>query len=92
MPSRMSSLKKRMTLATLLNKNKLPMCCSSVTEKERERNNEYRRRGGKTFRVLIQGQSKAGLHCHVYATKFLAVPGCGLVRVLSPQGIKSVTH
>ena len=36
MPSRMSSLKKRMTLATLLNMNKFPMCCSSVTEKERK--------------------------------------------------------
>lgn len=36
MPSLMSSLKKRITLATLLNKNTLPMCCSSVTEDGRE--------------------------------------------------------
>lgn len=32
----MSSLKKRMALATLLNRNTLPMCCSSVTADGKE--------------------------------------------------------
>ena len=41
MPSLMSSLKKRITLATLLNRNRLPMCCSIVTEEEGHRVKSY---------------------------------------------------
>lgn len=37
-PIRMSSLKNRMTLATLLNRMMLPRCCSTVTDMKTDRN------------------------------------------------------
>jgi len=94
----MSSLKKSMTLATLLNRNKLPACCSSVTEKEggeEERTNVAFSRGV-TFTLLLQGHKKAGLHCNrnVYTTQqtffHKALPACGWLQSFS--GSETVTH
>lgn len=60
MPSRMSSRKKRITLATLLNRNKLPKCCSTVTENDRREEQQIQRWRETRSLCIVHTRSEGG--------------------------------